>query len=668
MPNWMLQIGDLGHQLAIWAPMLWMNVFVDFVGSIIVCVMGWVLFCALAPELTARFRWTDAIFAGYVIGCAICFAILLFLGLVSWYTMLGVWMSVGIITFSSGLAVLRSRARRPRLSRFAGPTDRHYPDRERVESIVKIALVSVAVLSLGVMPLCVSLTMPVPSWMDLFETNLAPVQRIVSFESYWPPTALPAALYPSNRSVPLYTAFFAFLAKGFGRDATQVISASLLPNLCLTLLSVWCMARFFSGTLAAIIALWFWSLSFNYVHLQDARSTCWCITFAFFAITVTNWYLKDEWKSRSWGLLALAALALGLAILAHPFIGAFVGLTLGIWWIMDTVAVRVSPRLVIFLGAGIIGVLGFGVPWMAVNMGSDPFLKILTDYPVPFSGTVIFILMRLAGRELLRDKAQAALLGLSAFLSLILPIHVLPFLNLSGLHASSMAFELPLKGLHFWLASLMCVLAACGLARVAELLVPKLPIPWTYVLGSLLAMFLSIPQWGSVLGLAQAEEQQAAGIVGGIKRHTALVTNGYFQHWPDTRYATSDGGRELFEWLRQSISCGVITSETRIAHVARELSPWVASPFPAFTGITQDLFLTQPFTPDIHVFQGRIQEVSNSFDKLANYNWVLIEGNEPNIAEIIARLLTGSRGFVVAFQRAGIVLLTTSAPLSVNGC
>jgi hypothetical protein len=186
-------------------------------------------------------------------------------------------------------------------------------------------------------------------------------------------------------------------------------------------------------------------------------------------------------------------------------------------------------------------------------------------------------------------------------------------------------------------------------------------------LGFSAALLLSIPQWGSLIGLKQADEQAAAGLGGGMRRHADLALNGYFKYWPDTRWATSSDARELFRYLQGLISCGSVTADSRVAHVSRELYPWSASPFPAFTGITQDLYLTQPFTPDIHVFQGRIRKLSDSFVELFDYDWILIEGKDPIHNKITASLLAGAKGYEVAYGRNGLVLLTHSARCSAAG-
>jgi hypothetical protein len=105
------------------------------------------------------------------------------------------------------------------------------------------------------------------------------------------------------------------------------------------------------------------------------------------------------------------------------------------------------------------------------------------------------------------------------------------------------------------------------------------------------------------------------------RRQLHLVGEGYWRGWGYARTVVGPADREFFAKLRSLVESGQILETEQVAHVA-EGSNLLASPFPAFTGIAQDMYLPQVDTANVHTFEGRLYDI----DEIRPRNrWIVVE-------------------------------------------
>ncbi len=523
------------------------------------------------------------------------------------------------------------------------------------------------VLSAG--PLLISLTCPVPSWMDVLEGNIAPIQRLVTFANFDPASALPSALYPVNRATPLYTGFYGLLARLTGLDAYEVLAAALVPTLLMTLLAAYRLGQALSphhrdaGWLAAAA----WVLTYQYLHVQGSRSTVWQMTFALIALArAVGLYRKP-------GNLRIAlecAVAAAAGVLAHPFEGMFTILAvlfiavtawwsdsfrntrnylvataagvaagaplLWTWWPGNNVALVAGLLLLSlipiivrqgrtvdggselndrqFRWRGILVALPALVALSAVALEWDFFawgrqsflIQQMIGFPVPTGLTLALILLA-------AHRASApALFGGAAILAASLPLWVIPYLDLHPVTIASFRFEFPLKGMDFWLSPLLAVCASTLMVRLwAD--ARRQTLARAYVLAVLILPTSAL--------LRQDAQHSAGGMYAMTKWQLQLAGRGYWRGWGDARRIVSAEDREFFAKLRSMVNDGTIGPDDSIDHVAAH-SNLTATPFPVFTGISQNLYLPAVDTADVHTRDGRLYDI----DEVSPQNrWILVE-------------------------------------------
>ena len=201
-----------------------------------------------------------------------------------------------------------------------------------------------------------------------------------------------------------------------------------------------------------------------------------------------------------------------------------------------------------------------------------------------------------------------------------------PLLPISPFFAASLKYELPLKGISFWLSSFCAVL----LASVATKVSPILTTRGRYLTFVVATIFCIVPIAPSISKTIN-EERLGAGWHGMLIRHLNISTNGYFRYWPDERAAMSEAHYDLYRFLLNEIRSGNIKQSDTIAHFASGVYPWEATPFPAFTGIKQDLFVNRNFRHNIHTYRGRIhyshEVAGRAKDVLESYRLILLESD-----------------------------------------
>lgn len=203
-----------------------------------------------------------------------------------------------------------------------------------------------ALVFLGIPLLVLQLTTMVPPWMDILEVYIAPVQRILDFGQYIPHDALPFALYNSSRSVPLFTAFYSFIAALTGLQAAQAIIASSVFILFFALMAVFFTANTLGNSPCGGIATWLFSLSIGFFTIPHGRSGVLVVLFFIPALGFLVRMIAAETVPEKLFFSKLTGLALGAATLVHPTIGVYSYLLVGLVSIL--LSVWISPRFLPF--------------------------------------------------------------------------------------------------------------------------------------------------------------------------------------------------------------------------------------------------------------------------------------------------------------------------------
>ena len=531
-------------------------------------------------------------------------------------------------------------------------------------------------------PLLISLTNPMPSWMDVLETSVAPVQRLITFDRFDPALALPSAVYPANRAFPLYTAFFGVSARLTGLEAFQILAASLVPTLILTLLaayrlgSVLLPANRHAGWMAALA----WVLTCHYLQLQSARSTVWQMTFTLVALTLAVELLRRPGNFR---LMVRCAVVTAASVLAHPLEGLFTVIAvICLVLVAFTIDGFASPRQ--YVAATLIGVAS-GAPllwswfperemllWTGIllittipaavywgkrrpgDAGQDgnqtrvpskdrstlfrwaPPLAVLSTlilkwnfyatsrrsfilqelmrYPLPTALALIAIILAVFRKSF----TLTAVAGGVALISASLPLWILPHIELDPVTAASLSYEFALKATEYWLSGLLAVSGSTVLASIWARYEWKSAS--SFAARTLVITLLVVPV-PTLLDIPVGEAHRSAGLYGMSKWQIRLAGEGYWGGWGNRRTIVGQEDRDLYEQLRSYVAQGRIGFDDRIAHIAGATT-LQATPFPAFTGISQDLYLPNLDTASIH--SGSEAQYDIDISRPTN-EWVLIE-------------------------------------------
>jgi len=260
----------------------------------------------------------------------------------------------------------------------------------------------------------------------------------------------------------------------------------------------------------------------------------------------------------------------------------------------------------------------------------------LVRYPVPTGLSIALVILAF------RKPDRAALLVGAATLAAIIPLIALKFITLPPVTTASFNYEFPLKGLDFWLSGLLCICASVIMTRL-----------WSDS-GSVLAKVLVIAMLAlptsRLLSLHQDIEHQAGSAFGMLRWHLHLAADGYWRGYGDPKRLASDSDRELFARLRQLVRENRIGYSDRVAHVAGSTN-LRATPFPAFTGVAQDLYLPQVDSTNIHTFGGRIHDLSR---ERPQSRWILVEKSLLNSYPVDPNSIIYENDRVILTYRAGI--------------
>ncbi|MBI3746381.1 MAG: hypothetical protein HY264_07660, partial [Chloroflexi bacterium] len=211
----------------------------------------------------------------------------------------------------------------------------------------------------------------------------------------------------------------------------------------------------------------------------------------------------------------------------------------------------------------------------------------------------------------------------------------------SGLLGAALRFELP-KTLHYWVPVVVAILAAAGLAAVAQH--ERLP---ALLRGVALTAFVgaaALPIRAAPIDAFHLGEHRFSETLSIAMR---WVQRGFWQGYPDTRQVVDAPRQAILDAVRTEIAAGRIGPDTPILHVAGSFQQWVATPLGVFAGVTET-----DVTPDaevsIHTVGGRLHGMNDLGQLLATgqFPFVLFEPSD--------RLPAGLEATIVAAGYTGV--------------
>jgi hypothetical protein len=325
-------INNIFNALIQFGPQLALNTLLAGIAIIIILLCGMRIygFISFWLKTAVNLNLSAGLLIYFITGALFTFVVMMTAGVLGGYTPIIIWdVALLVIFFPYRLKAFFNNLK------------------EFVQSI-KISfnldghLLGSALVFFGIPLLVLQLTSMVPPWMDILEVYVAPVQRILSFGQYIPHDALPFALYNSSRSVPLFTAFYSFIAVLTGLQAAQAIVASSIYILFFALLAVFFTANLLGESPCGGIAVWLFSLSINFLSIPHGRSGVLVMLFFIPAIGFLFRMLQSEAGGDKLIFAILTGLALGATTLAHPTIGVYCYLLFGLVAVL--MMIWISPR------------------------------------------------------------------------------------------------------------------------------------------------------------------------------------------------------------------------------------------------------------------------------------------------------------------------------------
>ena len=213
-----------------------------------------------------------------------------------------------------------------------------------------------ALVFMGLPLLLLQLTNMAPPWIDILEVYVAPVERILNFGCYVPHDALPCAFYNSSRSVPLFTAFYSYIAALTGLHAGEAIVASSIYILFFSLSAVYFTANSLGAAPCGGIAVWLFSLCINFLNLPHGRSGVLIMLFFIPAVAFFVRLLSADTRKEKMLYAVITGLALGGSSLTHPLIGVYSFLLFG--FVSMLTAIWIRPRF-LYWSAHMLLIAGF---------------------------------------------------------------------------------------------------------------------------------------------------------------------------------------------------------------------------------------------------------------------------------------------------------------------
>lgn len=323
---------NLLNALIQFGPQLALNTMLTGIAIIIILLCGMRIygFISFILKTAIKLGFTSGLLIYFIIGALFTFVVMMTVGVIGVYIPIIIWGVALILIFFPY-----------RLKAF-------FKDVKEFVQSIKISfnldfhLFGSALVFFGTPLLLLQLTALVPPWMDILEVYVAPVQRILSFGQYIPHNALPFAFYNSTRSVPLFTAFYSFIAGLTGLQASQAIVAASVYILFFSLLAVYYTANILGRSPCGGIAVWLFSLSINFFTLPHGRSGVLVMLFFIPAVAFFFRMLLSETGKDKLFFAVLTGLALGATTLVHPNIGVYSFILFGLVSLL--IMIWISPR------------------------------------------------------------------------------------------------------------------------------------------------------------------------------------------------------------------------------------------------------------------------------------------------------------------------------------
>jgi hypothetical protein len=676
-------INNLLNALTQFGPQLALNTLLVGIAIIIILLCGMRIYGFISSilKIAVNLSFSTRLLIYFITGVLFTFVMMMTVGVIGLYIPVIIWvMALMVIFFPYRLKAFFNEFK------------------ELVRGItinfnLDFHLFSSALVYFGIPLLLLQLTSMVPPWMDILEVYVAPVQRVLSFDQYIPHDALPFAFYNSTRSVPLFTAFYSFIAGLTGLQASQAIVSSSIYILFFSLLAVYFTANLLGESPCGGIAVWLFSLSINFFSLPHGRSGV--LVMLFFIPSVGFFFkmLLAETGKVKLLFAVVTGLALGATTLVHPTIGVYsfilfclVSALITIWisprffyWFSYTLIIDgfISScllfqvrelvhfsglqTLLIWIGLGVLSGLGLyflrlwakkfpepvsspkfiqswipiaaiilaiGVaaifPWQFHWRNETPLYFLFTRLPfffiLGFIAVVRVIYLFWKNKTMTRMglKLGTSLLFIAgSFLLLAIPLYILPLFPIEDSIGASLCQELPSKSLNYWFNPLLVVFVPLIIYGMKKILWRDFTVLILLLL-MVVPVFHLIPKY-NFYDDARICWQSVA------KAQLDVAANGYFNGWGDARKLMSDDDYSLVDYLKGLINNGKLKINDTIYHIAEEQHPWIATPFPTFTGIRQSLVLVKRDPGDINTKWGRITDFPDDFHLGAPEKWVVAE-------------------------------------------
>jgi hypothetical protein len=208
------------------------------------------------------------------------------------------------------------------------------------------------------------------------------------------------------------------------------------------------------------------------------------------------------------------------------------------------------------------------------------------------------------------------LLIAGGFLLLAVPLYILPFLNIEDSVGASLCQELPNKGMNYWFNPLLVVFIPLIIYGLKKSI-------WREFSVLILLAVMIVPIFNLLPRLNFYDDALYCWLTVS-KGQLDVAANGYFHGYGDARKLMSDEDYKLVNFLQGLVKAGKLTIRDTVYHIAEEQHPWIATPFPVFSGIRQSLILVQRDPGDINTKWGRITDFPQDFHTETT-RWVVAE-------------------------------------------
>jgi hypothetical protein len=604
-----------------------------------------------APELDVL----DALLAGAGGVWVIAYLVGQVLGPVGLFRPLAIWGLVGV-------GVIQIARRPPAIAR------------RRTTTGEKCALLAVALLAIGMLPL--QLGSPVPPYMDVLSYP-ASVERILAFKVYLPFDNDPFGCWGARAQTPALELFYAALA--IGAHVTQGIlacSALMLPMAALVIFATYRLGLTLAGDSLGGIAALFLFFTNMFRRLPGMRGTA--VDFALVALGLAFFF--DRRRSRA--LLALGSILLGTSVAGHAINGASAMLIAGLGsflFLFDRDSERFAVSIVCLVGAAL-----FAWPEVMIGLGKAVVYPVL---PIIQIAGIAIVVAGVRGLNQRKVSTPESLHRTALPFSLLLAIsviyiyfatkgwifeelwHEFPILSLLALagmlawvlftdprlSTGSIIVVIALSEAMVYLGASMVMTTAggdifrsgfadiglkleqywCPYFMVFPASIPFALLHQHWRKGRPLLLFglliLLIYPWYERFHVDYDYNEHSIAENWGIDLSTA--SGGFWVTTGDSRWTLDSSGFALVDFLRDEQAKGRVTTQTHVLHLTHDVTPLGEfNRFAVFTGINDDPVVYDiPITDVVYGYLAgsRVRKVSDWSRALAERPPYILEQVNP---------------------------------------